>query len=79
MRVRLEERDGALVLRIPRSLATGIALDDGSEVELSLEGRRLIITPVRTPRYRLDDLLDRISPESLHGEVDFGPSIGNET
>ena len=32
----------------------------------------------KQPMYELQDLLKGITPETLHGEVDFGPPKGNE-
>lgn len=78
MRVRVQKWGNSLALRIPRSFAVETALDPGSEVDLKLEGGRLVITPLHEPAYRLDDLLARVTPENLHTETDTGPSVGDE-
>ncbi len=78
MRVRVQKWGNSLALRIPRSFATETALDSGSEVDLTLEEGRLVITPLPESSYRLDDLLAQITPENLHAETDTGPSIGDE-
>lgn len=78
MRVRVQKWGNSLALRIPRSFAAETALDPGSEVDLTLEGGRLVITPLPEPAYRLDDLLARVTPENLHTETDTGPSVGDE-
>ena len=78
MRVRVQKWGNSLALRIPKSFAAETALDPGSEVDLSLEGGRLVVTPVVAPGYELSDLLAQVTPENLHSEVDFGPSVGGE-
>jgi antitoxin MazE len=47
-------------------------------VDVKEEGGRIIIEPVQTPIYDLDDLLARMTPETFHEDGDFGPPIGNE-
>jgi antitoxin MazE len=47
-------------------------------VDVREEGGRIVIEPVRTPAYELDELLDRMTPETFPGEVDFGPPVGGE-
>jgi antitoxin MazE len=78
MRVRVQKWGNSLALRIPRSYAVETALESGSEVDLSLEDGRLVVSPVTVPEYRLEDLLAGITPENLHGEIDTGPSMGAE-
>lgn len=49
-----------------------MALEPGTEVDLTLEDGRL-----PAPAY-VEDLLPRITPEDLHPETNTGPSVGNE-
>lgn len=79
MRARVQKWGNSLALRIPKSLAAETALDQGSEVNLSLENGRLVITPRPTPFYDLEDLVARIDPENLHTEIDTGPRVGSES
>jgi len=37
-----------------------------------------VIEPVEQAGYDIDDLVAGITDENLHGEVDFGPAVGNE-
>jgi antitoxin MazE len=78
MRARVQKWGNSLALRIPKSFASETALDQGAEVELTLENGRLVITPVEEPRYELADLLARVRPENLHTETDTGSSVGTE-
>jgi antitoxin MazE len=54
------------------------ALRVDQAVDVREEGGRVVIEPVRSPVYDLDTLLDQITPETLHEEVDFGPAVGGE-
>lgn len=38
----------------------------------------ITICPAARPRYTLDELLASVTPDNLHGEVDFGPPVGRE-
>lgn len=78
MRARVQKWGNSLALRIPKSFATDTALDSGTEVDLTLEDGRLVITPLSEPRYSLSDLLAEVTPQNLHSEVDTGSSQGAE-
>jgi antitoxin MazE len=68
----------SLGLRIPKPLAEEARIVEGSLVELAVRNDVLCVTPVTPRRYSLEELVAQISPENIHGEVDFGPAVGNE-
>ena len=78
MRAQVQKWGNSLALRIPRSFAVESAIEQGSEVELSLEDGKLVVTPVGKPAYTLDSLLEGVNRDNLHGEADTGLSVGNE-
>jgi antitoxin MazE len=78
MRARVQRWGNSLALRIPKAFATETGLESGSEVELTLDDGRLIVTPLAPTSYDLDELLAQVTPENLHGEVDTGSSVGDE-
>jgi len=45
---------------------------------IPVESGALIIEPVATPVYRLDNLLAQITSNNPHGEVDTEDAVGNE-
>jgi len=71
MRTEIAKWGNSLALRLPRSLAADAGLAKGTVVDLRIEGDKLIIAPAR-PRYRLADLLSKITPDNRHDEVDWG-------
>ena len=78
MRVQVQKWGNSLALRIPRAFAVESQIDQGSEVELSLVKGQLIVTRIKKPTYSLEGLLEGVTEENLHGEIDTGPSIGQE-
>ena len=64
-------------VRIPAAIMQSAQLALDQAVEVRAEGGRIIIEPV-APAYTLDDLLDGITVENQHTEVDFGISQGQE-
>lgn len=79
MKVRIEKWGNSLAFRIPKSLAVRSKITQGSTIEISLEGGRIVVFPVAGPDFTLDELLAEVTPDNLHGEVDTGNSIGRET
>ena len=77
MKASLGKWDGSLALRIPGALAAGRA-GSGFARGTFAPSRRLIVTPLRPPPLRRDDLLCEVTADNLHGEIDTGPSIGGE-
>lgn len=67
----------SLAVRIPKTMANELNLDEDTEVELVVADGRLVLSPIR-PGYRLEDLLAGISEGNLHGETDTGSTVGNE-
>ena len=47
------------------------------EVDVRVEGNRMIIEPVRPP-IDLDAMLATITPENSHELIDWGPPVGKE-
>jgi len=66
----------SLAIRIPRAYARDLSVDEGSEVELRVDGTSLVVTPSSTPS--LEALLAAISDDNLHAEIDTGPGQGRE-
>ena len=68
----------SLAIRIPQNLAKEINLAEGSEVKLVLIDGKLTIEPITRRRYSLDELIEAITPENVHTEIDTGVAVGNE-
>lgn len=68
----------SLAIRIPQNLAKEINLAEGSEVKLVLIDGKLTIEPIVRRRYSLEELIEAMTPENLHNEIDTGVAVGNE-
>lgn len=64
-------------VRIPAAIMQSAQLTLDQAVEVRAEGGRIIIEPL-APVYTLDDLLNGITGDNRHGEVDFGGAQGQE-
>ncbi|HVL72216.1 MAG TPA: AbrB/MazE/SpoVT family DNA-binding domain-containing protein [Beijerinckiaceae bacterium] len=79
MRLRFALWGNSLAVRIPRAAAREVAASAGGIAELTVRDGKLVIEPVNeTPHYDLDELLNGITPENLHGETDWGDDVGEE-
>lgn len=78
MRTKVGRWGNSLAVRIPKDLAEEARLEAETEVELSVEGDRLLVEPTGLGRWTLRDLLVRVTKENLHAEVDLGSPVGRE-
>ncbi|MGI8509554.1 MAG: AbrB/MazE/SpoVT family DNA-binding domain-containing protein [Gemmatimonadaceae bacterium] len=78
MRATVRKWGNSLALRIPSGLAEGARLRDGVEVDIALEGDRLIVAPIPVPEVSLDALIAGITPENVHGEQFADGARGTE-
>ena len=78
MHTKIQRWGNSLGLRIPRAFAVEAGVDVGAEVALSVRDGNLIVRPTRRAKYRLDDLVRKITAKNLHREVDTGTPVGRE-
>ncbi|WP_293902535.1 AbrB/MazE/SpoVT family DNA-binding domain-containing protein [Phenylobacterium sp.] len=78
MKVQVKKWGNSASVRIPASVMAAADLHLDQAVDVQEEGGRIIIEPILTPALDLDRMLDRMTPETFHDEVDFGPPIGRE-
>ncbi|HBL12583.1 MAG TPA: AbrB/MazE/SpoVT family DNA-binding domain-containing protein [Cyanobacteria bacterium UBA11162] len=68
----------SLAIRIPSTLIKKLNLKEGISVEIdSFEGN-IIIKPKRRNKYTLDELLEGMTANHFHGEIETGEPVGNE-
>jgi antitoxin MazE len=78
MRARVQKWGNSLALRIPKAVAGDTGLEQGSEVEISLENGQLVLTPIQQPALTLEDLLSAVTAENRHSLQDPGVAVGRE-
>jgi len=78
MLTKIQKWGNSLALRIPKAFALDAQLENDSFVEISLVDGQIIITPVVTPIWTLEELLAGINKNNIHDEIDTGFAVGNE-
>ncbi len=68
----------SLGIRIPIAIAKQINLAEGTNVTLTVVDGNLVIQPIQRKKYTLDELLEGMTPENCHREVEMGEPVGNE-
>lgn len=68
----------SLALRIPRSVAKDVDLQQGSIVDLRVVEGRMVVKPKRRSRPSLARLLKGVTKRNRHAEQDWGKRRGKE-
>ena len=79
MKITAQRWGNSLGVRIPAPIARDTHLGHGSEVDLQVQGGRIVLTPMRrAKRFGLKSLLAKITPaNSPTGDI-WGASVGKE-
>lgn len=78
MKTRIQKWGNSLALRIPRPFAEESNLHEDSAVDVSVRNGKLVVVPIAEPEFTLDQLVEQITPENRHDEVEAGGPVGNE-
>jgi len=78
MKARIQKWGNSLALRIPKPLADELGLVRDSLVDLTMVKKTLVLTPTPKAPPKLENLLEKVTSENIHGEADFGPRAGRE-
>ena len=78
MQARIQKWGNSLAVRIPKTLATEAQLTQEAVVELAVAKGKLIIAPIKKQKYKLEELVSKITDENLHKEDIWGPAVGSE-
>jgi len=68
MRVKIQKWGNSMALRIPKSFAEQISIKFGSSVDLSIQGGKIVIEPLKTEEYDLKVMVEAINESNLHNE-----------
>jgi len=78
MKTKVQKWGNSLAVRIPKAFAEEIGLEPQTAVDVSIEEGRLVVSRSQPTSMKLEDLLQRITPDNLHREFDTGTAVGNE-
>jgi antitoxin MazE len=79
MLTKVQKWGNSLALRIPKAFALDAKLENNTLVEVSLVDGQIVIKPVSTPAWTLEQLLSGVNKGNIHREIDSGEAMGNET
>ncbi len=81
MKIEFLKWGNSLALRVPSAFAKEVGATEGKPAEMTVEDGALIIKivkPKRRRRYRVENLIERITKENRHPATEWGPPVGNE-
>jgi len=78
MKTRILKWGNSLALRIPKSFATEAHIKKDSLVDVSFDEGKLVVIPVSESEITLKKLLDGVTEQNIHREVETGGSMGDE-
>jgi antitoxin MazE len=77
MQVQISKWGNSLGVRVPKDVAAKLGLTEGSRVDVTVEGDRIVISTKR-PVYTLEELLVGMTPKAMRQAFDWGPHVGRE-
>lgn len=78
MRGRVQKWGNSLAFRIPKSFADEIGLSQNSSIQLMIKEGALVVTPERETKWRLEELLEKVTKDNIHREWETGSAQGDE-
>jgi len=78
LRTRVQKWGNSLAVRIPKHLASEAGLDVDVSVDMSVSDGKIMLESVGEPSVTLASLLDEITEDNLHDELDTGARVGRE-
>jgi antitoxin MazE len=78
METKMTRWGNSLAVRVPKELARKAGLSDNQYVKLIAKSRGISIEPVREAKETLENLVDQITSDNSHTEVNWGKPQGKE-
>lgn len=76
--LKVQRWGNSLAVRIPKAFAEQARIGDGTVVEVQFVNGSLVLTPAEPDEVTLVSLLEAVTDENIHAEVDFGAPAGKE-
>lgn len=78
MKVVIKKWGNSASVRLPVAIMQAAHLELDQEVNVREEGGVILIEPIRPIAYDLESMLNDISEENVHAEIDTGNAVGRE-
>jgi antitoxin MazE len=73
--MQVQKWGNSLAIRLPKALCQAISIEEGNELEFSIEKNTIIIKP---KTLSLEDMLKDVTPEMYHAETFNDGTVGKE-
>jgi len=77
IQAQVQKWGNSLAIRIPKSFAKQINIDQGLYLDLSTIDGKLVAEPI-AEEYSLQELLNKVTNENIHKEIEAGVPAGKE-
>jgi antitoxin MazE len=77
MTTRLARWGNSLALRIPKSVAAEVNVQDGDPVDVSVQDGAIVVRPAAR-RYTIEELVAGVTPKKRHSATEWGRAVGYE-
>jgi antitoxin MazE len=78
MVIKILKWGNSLGVRIPKSFAIEAGVEEGSSVDISLDGTSLVLRPLKPIKYELSELVSMVREDNIHDEISTGDPTGRE-
>ena len=78
MTTKVQKWGNSLALRIPKSYANAIKIKEGTDINIKIKNKKLIIYKEKKQYPKLKELLSKISDKNIHKEISYGKPAGKE-
>ncbi|MBC7823032.1 MAG: hypothetical protein H7126_03995 [Candidatus Parcubacteria bacterium] len=60
-------------------IANALNITPGTELQFEIVDGNILLKPQTHPQYTLDELLEGITPETIHSEIDWGNPVAQRS
>ncbi len=83
MSTKVQKWGNSLALRLPKEIAAGLNIKEGSEIMIESEAKRIIIKPLKKTKRKthiptLEELVSKITKDNRHPLINWGRPVGKE-
>lgn len=78
METKIQKWGNSLAVRLPKAFAEQTGIENGSDVQISIQDGKIILVPVKDRAKLLDAMLEKIDESTVHSEISFGNPVGKE-
>lgn len=68
----------SLAIRIPRAIVQNLGLSEDNDLQIISNGKVATLERKSHKKITLQQLLEKVTPENVHGEIDWGGPVGKE-